>query len=153
MDIKDATVERLQVEIEKRKNIPQVKPLREGWPDSPIGRWKVTTEGDCEGRSTKTLGIFEGHIVDIALALKARTFYSLQFEPSDTQKSLDINIVSGDEVSVVLNINSGTWPTDMNNKDRADSVNSWLKREKPNYCPEFQVLDNNYYASVKIVAT
>ena len=30
--------------------------------DNPFGIWHVTTEGDCEGRSTRDLGIHEGYI-------------------------------------------------------------------------------------------
>ena len=35
---------------------------------NPYGIWIVTTEGDCEGRSTRHLGVFQGYIDDIAFA-------------------------------------------------------------------------------------
>jgi hypothetical protein len=47
----------------------------------PIGWWKVTTEGDCEGRSTDTLGTFYGHVAEIAFANRKKSSYSLRFEP------------------------------------------------------------------------
>lgn len=40
----------------------------------------VKTEGDCEGRTTQNLGIWEGSISDIALHLADKCIYSLQFE-------------------------------------------------------------------------
>ena len=43
------------------------------------GYWIVTTEGDCEGRTTKTLGTFKGYIDDIALSLANKCYYSLCF--------------------------------------------------------------------------
>lgn len=44
------------------------------------GIWEVTTEGDCEGRSVKRLGRFEGYMDDIALALAPQTYYTLKFK-------------------------------------------------------------------------
>jgi len=37
---------------------------------SPIGWWKVTTEGDCEGRSVRQCGTFYGHIAEIAFGIE-----------------------------------------------------------------------------------
>ena len=34
--------------------------------------WGITTENDCEGRSTKTVGIFKGELLDIAEYLAQR---------------------------------------------------------------------------------
>ncbi len=48
---------------------------------SPIGIWHFTTEGDCEGRSTKDLGIHEGHVGEIALKLASLAFYSINAKP------------------------------------------------------------------------
>ncbi len=47
--------------------------------ETPVGIWEVTTEGDCEGRSMRTLGIFKGHYCDIALGLADKCCYSLHF--------------------------------------------------------------------------
>lgn len=43
--------------------------------DKAYGFWHVTTEGDCEGRSITDLGVFEGNIDTIALALADRCYY------------------------------------------------------------------------------
>lgn len=43
--------------------------------DKACGFWHVTTEGDCEGRSITDLGVFEGNIDTIALALADRCYY------------------------------------------------------------------------------
>lgn len=59
--------------------------------DKAYGFWHVTTEGDCEGRSITDLGVFEGNIDTIALALADRCYYySLYFtavDPTDYDKT------------------------------------------------------------------
>lgn len=49
----------------------------------PVGIWKVTTEADCEGRTTRELGFWEGHIADIAFYLADYCSYSLYFSRCD----------------------------------------------------------------------
>ena len=44
------------------------------------GVFKVKTEGDCEGKSMKNLGVFKGDIIDIALFLRDQSYYKLYFE-------------------------------------------------------------------------
>lgn len=75
---------------------------------SPYGMWKVTTEGDCEGRSTRELGVYKGYIDDIAFALADHCCYSLKFTAFELEKipSLDKKI---DKVNVCFDIESGTW--------------------------------------------
>lgn len=55
---------------------------------NPIGWWKVTTEGDCEGHSTDIIGIFYGHVAEIAFANRKKVGYSLRFEPDTTMVAL-----------------------------------------------------------------
>lgn len=50
--------------------------------DNPFGIWHVTTEGDCEGRSTRDLGIHEGYIDEIALALADKCCSIMRFHLS-----------------------------------------------------------------------
>lgn len=69
MNISKVPTEDLYQEIKRREAIKYAKENTLG---SPIGEWKVTTEGDCEGRMVKDLGVFKGHIVDIALKLAKR---------------------------------------------------------------------------------
>lgn len=68
---KQAELRKLQKEKEDRK-----KPI----PFNPEGVWKVTTEGDCEGRSTRQLGTYEGHILDVVRQLAGQAYYQLTFE-------------------------------------------------------------------------
>lgn len=68
---KQAELRKLQQEKEDRK-----KPI----PFDPEGVWKVTTEGDCEGRSTRHLGTYEGHILDVVRQLAGQAYYQLTFE-------------------------------------------------------------------------
>ena len=49
--------------------------------NNAYGLWEVTTEGDCEGKSTRKLGVYEGFIDDIAFALVGSCCYSLRFKP------------------------------------------------------------------------
>ena len=42
--------------------------------------YKVTTEGDCEGRSTKTLGYCRGEKDDILKYYNDRKYYTLKVE-------------------------------------------------------------------------
>ncbi len=79
--------------------------------DSAFGLWKVTTEGDDEGRTVKDLGMHIGWVDDIAFALSGACFYSLKFEK---QKDLieDYNSKNPPVASIVLDIRSGTWDMD-----------------------------------------
>ena len=43
------------------------------------GLWEVSTEGDCEGRSIKRLGLWEGFVDTIALHLAPKAMYHLWF--------------------------------------------------------------------------
>lgn len=68
---KQAELRKLQKEKEDRK-----KPI----PFDPEGVWEVTTEGDCEGRSTRRLGTYERHILDIVRQLAGQAYYQLTFK-------------------------------------------------------------------------
>lgn len=80
---------------------------------NPYGVWEVTTEADCEGRTIRNLGTYEGFIDDIAFALADKPYYSLKFKAVQP-KTLDMTPKSK-EVNVSLDINSDTW--DMNNTE------------------------------------
>lgn len=47
------------------------------------GIWEVTTEGDVEGRSTRSIGIYEGYIEEIAFYLADKAYYSLFFKRAE----------------------------------------------------------------------
>lgn len=61
--------------------------------------WLVTTEGDCEGRSTHTIGYYQGTIDAIALALADQSLYTLRFTPVEPQKP---GVPTREGVSVVF---------------------------------------------------
>lgn len=105
------------------------------------GVWEVTTEGDCEGRSTKRLGIHEGYIDEIAFALADKVYYSLTFKRVNPKK-LDMT-PKRDKVSVTLDIDSGTW--EMTSKERVKHFQHMLERAGRT---KVFVSDNNIYAAV-----
>lgn len=86
------------------------------------GTWKVTTEGDCEGRTTRDLGIYEGYIDDIALSLANQCYYSLHFTRSNVKKA---SIYNKGKVNVTLDIKSHTW--DMSPEDRVETMKELFK--------------------------
>jgi hypothetical protein len=47
--------------------------------NNPFGLWKVSTEADCEGRSMKHLGYYEGYVDVIAKGLSSLACYNLYF--------------------------------------------------------------------------
>ena len=77
------------------------------------GTWRVTTEGDVEGRSITQLGTYEGHLDEIAKKLSSQAFYSLHFKKTDPVTELPEPERERPEVSVQLDIDSKTWDLDM----------------------------------------
>jgi hypothetical protein len=134
---------KLNVLLVERKEIEEEKATY----DSPVGWWKVTTEGDCEGKSVRDLGMFYGHLAEIAFHLAPKCCYSLTFDPKNkplpaVRPVYDV-VKEVQEVFVVLNIDSGTWH--MSREDRVDYMSNFLD------CNEVEVCDGNYYASTKLV--
>ncbi|UXQ89020.1 hypothetical protein Thu_177 [Bacillus phage Thurquoise] len=81
--------EQLALEIERKqrelaKLLKEEEDRKKPIPFDPEGVWKVTTEGDCEGRSTRKLGTYEGHILDIVRQLAGQAYYQLAFERAKT---------------------------------------------------------------------
>jgi hypothetical protein len=61
---------------------PQIDRLDDAIKNNKNELWKVTTQGDCEGYTTRDLGIFRGSILNIAKYLSDKAvFSSLDFEP------------------------------------------------------------------------
>lgn len=77
---------------------------------SAYGTFQVTTEGDCEGRTTRDLGIYTGYIDEIAFALADKCYYKLQFTKVEPKK---ISMIpKRDKVEISLDIDSGIWDLD-----------------------------------------
>lgn len=90
------------------KNIKDIGSLR--------GMWEVTTEGDCEGRSTTRLGIYVGWLDEIALHLANKSYYSLHFKRVEPIQNIEY-VPTKKKVAVSLDIGFGTW--DMGHKELA----------------------------------
>ncbi|HET8688416.1 MAG TPA: hypothetical protein VFM18_17535 [Methanosarcina sp.] len=111
--------------------------------NNPYGTWSVSTEGDCEGRSVRQLGIFTGFVDEIAFHLADKTYYSLNFRAVDAQpKNLD---KKNTRVSVQFDINSGTW--DMTPERRAEAVAKMMKDSGRKVTVE----PGQYYASFILI--
>ena len=123
-----------------KNGINRFSELGEGY-KNVYGYWKVTTEGDCEGRSIKELGNYEGYIDDIALMLKGQCYYSLHFTNIKKDKYNVKNGVKG-KVNVTLDINSNTW-----NFSREDRVRTMKELFKDR---DVEISDGNCYASFVI---
>lgn len=84
---------------------------------SPLyGVWEVTTEGDCEGRSTMSLGVFEGWIDEVALSLADKAMYNLFISRLESTK-MTAFVPTGKSVIVYL-------PPDLTGPDSAEAFNS-----------------------------
>lgn len=139
----------LQFELNRRKEVAAsqtaIAKVHE-FAGSPVGFWKVTTEGDCEGRSIRDLGVHEGHVADIAAALAGQAAYGLRFKKVNPTQEEPLEIKDKGKVSISLDINTGTWDL---KKNRPAVLFSWLTSE-PAEKVDFDVDYSNYYASVNL---
>ena len=104
------------------------------------GTFKVTTEGDCEGKSIRDLGVYTGYIDEIAFALADKCFYTLCFalvEPT----TLDLT-PKKDTVKISLNIDSGVW--DFNGADAMDYFKDFFANR------DVEVISTHGYGSCTI---
>ncbi len=104
------------------------------------GFWEVTTEGDCEGRSVNRIGVYEGYIDEIALALADRCYYSLRFRPINPH-ALDMT-PKRKSVEVSFDVGSNTWDMD---KDGIVTTFKEVLKDRPVY-----VREGRYFGSVNI---
>ena len=113
---------------------------------NPYGLWEVTTEGDCEGRSKKGLGIFEGYLDDIAFYLANKAYYTLEFKKISIPRISHEDVsMEQSEVDVLLDSSSGTW--DMSSEKRVLEFKKLLSRRN------VHVTKSQFYASVKLSQT
>jgi hypothetical protein len=113
---------------------------------NPIGWWKVTTEGDCEGRSTDTLGTFYGHVAEIAFANRKKSSYSLRFEPVKGMVALAdrpaVAVVAGaKEKEIKVHISFAYSMLD-GCKPNPKAVAAWLDAD------DVIVTESNYYDAI-----
>ena len=69
------------------------------------GIWTVTTEGDCEGRTTTHLGTYEGYLDEIAFALAGKSSYKLTFRAAESLAEIS---KSAAKVNIALAIDAET---------------------------------------------
>lgn len=148
MNINDLSIDQLEQLIkekkEKQKNVPSIKIP---W-ESPVGMWKVITEGDCEGKSVKDLGIHKGHVSDIAHKLSGYSMYKLHFSPINIEKE-NIEECKINSTHIQLDISSNTWTGSVTSEERQKMVQEFLEREKSevNFC----VKESHYYSSTQLI--
>lgn len=111
--------------------------------NNPYGCWTVTTEADCEGKSSKNLGTFIGYVDDIAFSLADKCFYSLEFKPY-CLKDKDY-VPKSKRVHINFGIDSKTW--DMPKEERVEFFKKVFKDR------DVQVKEGSYYATVELVKT
>lgn len=87
--------------------------------DKAYGFWHVTTEGDCEGRSITDLGVFEGNIDTIALALADRCYYYTLYFTAVDPTAYD-KTPKKDEINISIYGASGMY--DMTKEERLDAM-------------------------------
>jgi len=92
------------------------------------GIWSVSTEGDCEGISTIQLGVFQGHVDDIACYLASKAYYCLSFTRI-LVKEIGAQDKSAIDVHVQFDIKSDTW--NMDPKIRASALNETIFCDRP----------------------
>ncbi len=112
-------------------------------PPSCFGFWSVTTEGDCEGRTTANLGVHEGYLDEVALRLAPKCYYALSMHWVDP-KSLAQMLPMSTTVNVALGIESGTW--DMKPDERVEAFRALLLGR------DVSVEAGQYFASVTLHA-
>lgn len=129
------------------KTIVPEKSLFQKWAESPVGWWRVTTEGDVEGHTTDDLGTFYGHVAEIAFSLKGGG-YSLRFEKAKQPEKVKATAerLTRQIVTKQTNISFGSDSNTYGCKGVAfdKMLAAWLD------CPEVEVLPCNYHSAFTI---
>jgi hypothetical protein len=109
-----------------------------------VGTWHVTTEGDCEGKTVKDLGVHTGHVVDIARALGGANYYALQFDPVMVSTEDPPEPPECQSVSIRMDIDSKTW--DMSPEMRVQWMKDFLGKSRAKNASH--VHPGQYFSSV-----
>jgi hypothetical protein len=122
----------------------KVEPTKlQAWAKSPVGWWKVTTEGDCEGRTTDDLGTHYGHVCEIALSLKG-SGYKLRFQPAKKPQGVYGSIKDWHVERQIVAKAANIALDPINYKGGEKAIAEWLD------CPEVIVKPCNYYGAYTI---
>ena len=127
-------------EIMKKEGVTNMNTKSKNQYDQPEAFWEVTTEGDCEGRSVRNLGVHFGFLDDIAFALADKCYYSLRFK---LVEPFDVSVPTATKVNISLDIDSGTW--DMSASRRQQFFANLLNGR------DVAVKEGQSYASVELI--
>lgn len=118
---------------------------------NPLGVWKVTTEGDVEGRSTEQLGTYAGYLDFIAYQLADKAYYSLEFtklSPQPYIQPIKARPITGEvEVHVQLNIESGTWGPSKEEEEHRYKFFLYMLKDREHV----SIRKGQYYSSVRLI--
>jgi hypothetical protein len=109
---------------------------------SPVRWWKVTTEGDVEGRSIRDLGIHYGHVAEIALGLNDGPCYAYKFEPAPTPEGG--RRTKYNQRRKTTHINFDYSPEGRSLSCDPQAAEKWLD------CPQIKVKKSNYCDTILI---
>jgi len=135
--INEFTDEELQQELDRRKIQAAceetLKKLKE-W-GNPYGVWRISTEGDCEGRTVNVLATRKGHIADLARIYERDKMYTLTFTKIDLDED---DIVDTPSEKGSFSLNYHTFPSEVGGHHLAMSqkvhiVQEWIG---PNFIVE-----------------
>ena len=118
---------------------------------SPVRWWKVTTEGDIEGRTTLLLGVYFGHLAEIAFELASKAAWALEFTPTEgAAPPVGLERVArkptAPVVCVQLDVQSGTW--ELRDEQRLAWWRRWLDTDDISVHGEDPRNRNRSYAGV-----
>ena len=113
--------------------------------DMPVyGFWEVSTEGDCEGKTSKKLGIHKGYLDEVALHLGNKACYGLYIKEATDKNPLLRLEPNCNSVNISLDIKTNTW--DLSPSQRAIEIGKFLK-DRP-----VVVSQSNYHACVTLTS-
>ena len=133
----------MKLKLRPKPPKPVTPSAETGW-ESPVGWWKVTTEGDVEGRSTTILGEFYGHIAEIAFGIPRNACYKYEFSPILNKaplKKYPSYFINRREAHIQFGVE--TWDRVKTEKGLAD-IKTWFDSE------DVTVHMSNYYGSFAI---
>jgi uncharacterized protein YbaR (Trm112 family) len=140
MSLTDIPTEQLQAELARRSQTvgPPAFQFSKDWPETAVGLWQISTDGDCEGRTSRIITVEHGHLGELALKYAGHAMYQLTFKPvMRTQEEKP-----AESVHIQLDIKSGTWDAKGEDEqlDVMNAISAWLG-------PGFRIGPSNYHAS------
>lgn len=135
MNLSEIDTETLQQELYRRKNQTEINHALNEIQNkygNPNNIWEVRTEGDCEGRTMRVIGVFQGHIADVYAYCYPRQVYNLYFKsicPPKIQTIPPDNIITEPIKFSYRNLER-YLDKDKDNTERA--FVEWLTQDKTN---------------------